>query len=449
MNKDENVMVSVLTNYDVFLINGRNWLLNGKKCAIIEIVYGMKGCLQSMIKVNMLGRFQVICDEQVLDGDKIHSMMLMKLFVYLMLHRDKVLTVDEIAMALWRDEETDNPAGALKNLMYRLRMLLKKHFGENDFILTSRGSYQWNPEIEVELDVEKFEAFCEKAKKEEETEPKLEAFEKAIELYQGDFMPKLLDMHWSVTLTTYYHSMFLSCVKGLSEIYKDEERFDELEVLANWAIMHDNLEECFYYYLIYARMKKGQSKHALESYEKACKILYEELGVHNPEKLQEVYEELLQQGKGTKAENIKNVQEDMLEEEPEGAFFCGYPVFKEIYRLEARKITRIGGAEHVLLFTMNSDVGAEQQASLARFRVQKAMEKLESVISNSLRIGDVAARYSDRQFIVLLPFCSYENALMVSERILSNFYGNNKYFKNIKIKVNLEEVVAAEMMMNK
>lgn len=401
-----------------------------------------------MLNVNMFGKFQVICKDKVLDGEKIHSVMLMKLFVYMILYRDKALSIDEIAMALWREEETDNPAGALKNLMYRMRTLLKKQFGEQDFILTNRGSYQWNPEIEVYLDVEQFEERVQKARNTCQIEEKVRLYEEAIQFYKGDFMPKMVDLHWSVTLTTYYHSMFLDCVKGLAEIYKEQKRYDELETLANHAILQDNVEEMFYYYLIYARMKKNQINLALESYESACEILYKELGIHNSEKLQEVYEELLQKNKEGKAEDISEVQEEMLEENPSGAFFCGYPVFKEIYRLEARKITRIGGSEYVLLLTLNMPVGMNESEKIKKFRRQKAMERLEKVIRKSLRTGDVAAKYSDSQFVLLLPFCSYESGIRVAERIIYNFYEENKNHQNIKIKVNLEEIASEGTIVN-
>ena len=92
-----------------------------------------------MLTVNTLGKFQIREADVVLDDDKIRSTRLSNLLVYLILHRNKTLTVDEIASALWQDEETNNPAGALKNLMYRLRNLMKQYFGEQEFIQTNRG----------------------------------------------------------------------------------------------------------------------------------------------------------------------------------------------------------------------------------------------------------------------------------------------------------------------
>ena len=83
--------------------------------------------------------------------------MVSKLLVYIIFHRKKALTVQELCEVLWQEGGSDNPAGALKNLVYRLRMCLKKIWGDYEFIITGRGTYQWNPEINLEVDAEAFE----------------------------------------------------------------------------------------------------------------------------------------------------------------------------------------------------------------------------------------------------------------------------------------------------
>lgn len=394
-----------------------------------------------MFLVNTLGRFCITNEEVVLNEDGIRSPMLTKLLLFMVTHREQTLTTDEIATAIWQEEEVDNPAGALKNLMYRLRTILKKTFGETEFIQTSRGSYCWNPQVEVVLDVEQFEEMTSKARNEkEDSEQVIQYYEAAVRLYQGDFMPKLTEMHWVVTTSTYYHSMYLSAIKAVAELYIAEEKYDELESLCNEALDIDNLDEQIHYYLIYARMKNQNMQLAMQSYEKACEILHRELGVRNPEKLREIHEELLKMNKGIEAENMETVQEDMTETHAEGTFFCGYPVFREIYRLEARKIARSGGNELVLLLTIKQKDGAGSMTEqMESFRTKKAMEDLEEILNKSLRIGDVAAKYSDSQFIVLLPSCTYEGGVMVAERIVQNFYGRNS---KMQIEYDLEAVTA-------
>lgn len=393
-----------------------------------------------MLTVNTLGKFQVTDGNAILNDDNLRSAMLSKLFMYMLLYRDKTLTTDDISMAIWQDEEIDNPAGALKNLMYRLRKVLESKFGEKDYIVTNRGSYRWNPDIEVVVDAEQFEKLATSAKNENVYEDAIAKYERAISLYQGSFMNRISDMHWIQTLSTYYNSLYLSVVKALAELYIKLENYEGLEKICSDALQYENADEQLYCYQIEARMRRGNISLALESYEKAREIMEKELGIRKTTVLNKVYEELLAMSKGQTSYNIHEVQEDIKEENPQGVFLCGYPIFKEIYHLEARKSSRSEYSENLVLFTVEGR--KEDTKEVAEFRVKAAMNGLEKVISDSLRVGDVAAKYSDSQFIVLLPNCNKELAATVANRIVSGFYNLDTKYKNVNVHINIEEVSA-------
>ncbi|MDD6505685.1 MAG: BTAD domain-containing putative transcriptional regulator, partial [Lachnospiraceae bacterium] len=252
-----------------------------------------------MLTVNTLGNFQITDGNETIDSASLHSNMLFKLLMYMLLYRDKTLTVDDISEAIWQAEETDNPAGALKNLMYRLRKSLGQAFeGGNDYIITDRGSYRWNSDIKVNLDIEKFEELINEAKNENVFEDAIIKYEQAIAIFQGDFLTCLLDLHWILTLNTYYHSLYLSCVKGLSELYIKTAQYEKLDRLFNEALIYESGDEQLYCYQIEARMSCGKISLALESYEKAREIMEKELGVRKTTILNKVYEELLAMSKG-------------------------------------------------------------------------------------------------------------------------------------------------------
>ena len=391
-----------------------------------------------MLTVTTLGKFQVSDGETVINDNNLHSLMLLKLLMYMLLYRDKTLTTEDIAAAIWQEEETDNPAGALKNLMYRLRKNLNKHFGDTEFIITNRGSYKWNSEVEVVLDIEIFEKLVDEAKNENVYEAAIRKYEEAIAIYQGDFFTKLMELHWIMTLNTYYHSMYLSCVKALAELYTKLEKYEELETLCNQALKYENADEQLYCYQIEARMRSGKISLALDSYEKAREIMEKELGIRKTNILNKVYEELLTMSKGQPAYNISEIHDDIVEDDPQGVFFCGYPIFKEIYHLEARKSVRAETPENLLLLTLEGK--SEDPRELAEFRVRQSMPAMETTLRECLRVGDVVARYSDSQYIVLLPTCDHDLALLVANRIISAFYDKGEKYKNVKVRTNIEKV---------
>lgn len=393
-----------------------------------------------MIVIKSLGKFEISDGIHIMNDEIIRSDMVKKLLMYLLTHRDHAATVQELSEALWREDEVDNPTGALKNLMYRLRTLLKKNMGEAPYIITSQGGYGWNPEIEVELDIEKFEEYYKKAKAAGGPEGLLD-YENAVTLYRGDFMENNTEHHWAATLSTYYHSMFLNAVKVLSELYIERERYQDIEDLCVYAVQMDNVDEELYCYHILSLIKQNKCELALKRYEEACKIIYDALGVRNPAKLQQVQGELLKMSKSNEAESLENIHDDMVEDEDSvGVYFCGYPVFREIYRLEVRKNSRLGEAVYIVLFTVEVDETVKtENEKMERFLVEQSMGKLKSTLGKVLRIGDVAARYSDSQYIVLLPTCTYESSVRVAKRVLE-YYGTLDKSKKVRIKTEFEQL---------
>ena len=157
-----------------------------------------------MLKINTFGELSISDGQTELTDVKLNSVMLGRLLVYMVINRDKILSTDEISSALWQKDETDNPTGALKNLMYRLRKVLKKTFGDADYIISHTGTYCWNNEIETVVDVDLFNKYIEEADCIGNADPDeaITKYESAIELYVGDFMPKYADIHWIISLNT-------------------------------------------------------------------------------------------------------------------------------------------------------------------------------------------------------------------------------------------------------
>ena len=75
-----------------------------------------------MLTIRTLGKFQIRDEEHIVNEEEIRSPKMINLLAYLIIHRNQTLTFYDMADALWQEEETGNPAGALKNLMYRLRV---------------------------------------------------------------------------------------------------------------------------------------------------------------------------------------------------------------------------------------------------------------------------------------------------------------------------------------
>lgn len=389
------------------------------------------------LKVQMFSSFSVAGAEATLNEENIRSEMMTKLFIYILCHRQKEITVQELAEALWEEDESDNPAGALKNLMYRLRTLIKKTWGEGDFILTGRSAYIWNQDIPVTIDIEAFENNIKKAETETDPSKKVECYKTALTLYKGEFLPKFSSEYWTASLATYYHTSYINAVKKTAQLLEDQERYTEMASCCNQALRIDNLDESLHSCFIRALMGQDNYKQAFEHYQIAEKTLYDYLGITPSEELRGLYETIIQHTHRHERD-ITDVQNELIEEKMQGAFVCEYGAFKRIYRLQARQGERMGISIFLLLGTISADESLEKSEKYQAV-IRDAMEHLEDVLRKTLRSGDPVAQYSGSQYIALLPTCQYETAKMVIRRVEESFWRNYKN-KHIKIRFDLDEL---------
>lgn len=391
------------------------------------------------LKVWLFGHFEMRNPEGFLNEEKIRSEMLTKLLVYFFCHRRGNVTVQELSEALWPDDTSDNPAGALKNLMYRLRTMIKKEWGGQEFILTGRGSYSWNPAVELEIDIEEFEEFYKKASAAETDEEKINYYKRAVILYKGMFMPKLAGEYWVTSLTTYYHSTYLSAVKKLAELLNTYRRYEEMSQICNVAIALDNLDEELHCWFIKALIGQNKQKLAVEQYQKAVDLLYENLGVRPSKELRDIYDELLKQQHEQELD-LSIIQKELkADDNGRGAFLCEYGVFKKSYHLEIRRAGRLGMSIYLSLITLYPAAKLKADSEQYQSTINDGMDMMQKVLLSSLRTGDVISKYSAGQFIVMLPTCQYETATMVMERIQDKFYESDKRRKLV-VRYSVDEI---------
>ena len=114
---------------------------------------------QGMLEIQMLGDFSLKLRDNVLSGDKVRGKQIWNLLEYIMVNRHKEISMDGLIQALWRDDEIDDPANALKNLAYRLRGTLKKSLdlSEGECIVYKHGAYVWNQDLPCSIDVDRME----------------------------------------------------------------------------------------------------------------------------------------------------------------------------------------------------------------------------------------------------------------------------------------------------
>lgn len=374
---------------------------------------------QIAVNVTMLGSFSVGRGEARISDENSHSRKLFGVLGYLITHRGHMVTQSELIDLLWDDNSDANPANALKTLLYRIRRMLEPLFPEGtDPILSSRGGYTWNTQVECLVDVDRFEACCARcANTGLEEEERLSAGEEALTLYQGEFMAKMGRQMWVIPTAVRLHNLYLETVKTCAALLEQRGEYGEMELLAHQAVQMDSLDEGVYVILIRSLIRQGKDAAALSQYETATELLYRSLGVRPSEELQTIYREVMNSQQAMETD-LEVIQQQLSETaERAGAFVCEYGFFREIYRLEARRSSRSGVCIHVALITVTNPDGTLPPLDA----LTGTMDRLQGILVDSLWRGDVVARYSAAQYVVLLPGANFEDSVMVMERILAAF----------------------------
>ncbi len=397
---------------------------------------GVKARAKKVLKATIFGRFSLTNGTVTLREEDIQSNKLVQVLVYMISHRDITVTRNRLSEQFWSDN-SKNPESALKNLMYRLRNMLKI-MGPEEYICTKSGGYRWNPEIPVETDYEQLEEISGEIKKQPDGPARKELCRKLIACYRGEISAKLACELWLQPQIIQYQTAYLNTSKILCDIYERESEWEELEKLCRKVVEQEPLDEDIQSWLVKSLQKQKKYDQALSQYESAKKQFYKNLGIGMPEKLQEIFQEVVT-GSRMQITNISGIMKEAVEkEEPSGVFFCDYQIFRQIYRLEMRRVDRIGISEYILLLTVRR-VGSLWERNVTDTGLTESVAILEQVIRENLRMGDVAARNGPVQYVILLSACSYEAGMLVIKRIQKNFLKKVKYRK-VELEYELEEV---------
>lgn len=396
--------------------------------------------------VTMLGGFSITVDGQMVSDEVNRTHKLWNVLAYLVAHRGRMVPQTEFIEQFWPDEKGVAPANALKTQLYRIRTMLRPLF-DDDFqpILSQRGGYEWNPAIQTELDVDVFFAFCLRAAQPElPISQRKGLLEEALSLYRGDFLPKLSGSGWVMPIAAEHHGRYLEVVNGYTSILEEEGLYEDMVNAAQDAVAIDCLNEKLHTAIVRGLLHQGKHAEALAHYEYATDLLYRHQGTQQWKELRALYDQIMATEQAFETD-LSVIQQDLRETaQITGAFFCEYGFFREIYRLEARRCVRNGIPLHIALITVSSPArGMPEMRDL-----NKTMDNLQNVIAYTLRSGDVVARYSGAQFVIMLPGANLDDSEKVMSRIVYKFRRRYRLNK-LKISSRVRGIELTRLMMAK
>lgn len=373
------------------------------------------------LQVQMLGQFTLRYGDRTISDSDDRSRRVWSLLAYMLYNHGRSFAQEELIHLYWSNgEKSADPGNALKSIFHRIRTALDKLQPGLGRLLIRRkaGRYFWNNVMPLSLDTEDFEAHFHAAEAAGDDDVRLAEYQAALALYAGDPLPRMTDEIWTIPIVAYYHSLYTRAAAGAIELLEKQERTAEAVALCRRAIHIEPYQEDLYEHLMRGLLRTGDMKGAMSVYEEMSELLFAHFGVMPSETLRTLYRQ------ATRTVNDRTLTMDevcsqLAEPAPHGgAMVCEYDFFKILYRAEARSITRNGHSANICLLSVSGKDGE----MLARRSLDPAMNNLQVLVQNNLRRGDVIARCSISQYIILLPQANYENSRMVADRLVSAFY---------------------------
>ena len=340
-----------------------------------------------------------------------------QLFQYLITFRNREVSREELITNL-KLNKNENPEGALSALVYRLRKVLDSSFSKSNYIKTAGTAYTFNNQLDYWLDIENLEKLCDKALQvvEEDFEKAILSFEKAVEIYDGDYLEELEASEWIWSLRNKYRELLVTTLLKLDKYFSKTGKHNQLWQLYNQLQQRITYEERLINGAIEALIADKCWGKAWNEYQELIS-LYQKNGLMIPPEIKILESKFKQADDGLDLV-VDYFDDDLNSEETEGAFICkDKKVFSNIYELEKRRHQRDVIPSYLVHLRLTGELSKEN--------INIISDKLRKILLNQLRCGDVICPWHNKHLIILLTDINVEAAEKVISRITNYF--NYKY----------------------
>jgi DNA-binding SARP family transcriptional activator/tetratricopeptide (TPR) repeat protein/energy-coupling factor transporter ATP-binding protein EcfA2 len=202
------------------------------------------------------------------------------LLAYLLIHRERRVSRETLAFALWPDESEDKARANLRRHLQLLQRTLPPN-PDRPWLLSDRGEVQWNPQCDFRLDVLDFERLSSEA----------DGIGAAIESYLGDLLADNFD-DWLLPERERLRRMQCSNLERLTDKHRRDRDFRNAILSAQALLAHDPWREDTIRTLMSLRYESGDRAGALQEYEAFAQRLRHDMGVEPMPETQARYESI-------------------------------------------------------------------------------------------------------------------------------------------------------------
>jgi DNA-binding SARP family transcriptional activator len=232
-----------------------------------------------LLTVHLLGPLKVRLDDLAVDDWP--SGRGRALFKYLVTHRDPWPRREVLMEAFWPDATPAAARNSLNVAVHGLRRAFRAH-AELPVVVLEGGAYRLGPGLRLWLDVDEFERHQAAGRRLEAAgEPAAAAaeYERALALYQGDFLADDPYEEWPVLTREQLLLSYLEVLDRLSGLYFGRHEYGACVALCRQLVHRDPCREDAHRRLMRCYARQGQPHLALRQYQACAEALRRELGL--------------------------------------------------------------------------------------------------------------------------------------------------------------------------
>ena len=249
----------------------------------------------SKLKFRFLGGFEVWRDDQRLRG--FESQKSRALLAYLVCNRVRAFSRSHVAGLLWPEKEEASARHGLRQALYNLRSTLRGDDSDDQLVLTTQQTIQFDPAGEHWVDIEEFDQSLKRGARGQEIDT--HELARASQIYRGDFLGDLIVKdspqfeEWLVGEQERLREAAIELLRKLVGNYLERGDYRMGLQYGRRLVTVDPFSEESHRQVMKLYAMGGRRNRALAHYENLRNLLNAELGVEPLDETRALYEAIL------------------------------------------------------------------------------------------------------------------------------------------------------------
>jgi DNA-binding SARP family transcriptional activator len=245
------------------------------------------------LRVQTLGPFRVWRGTEELDAREWRRTKARQLFQLLLTYRGRMLQREEIVNILWPDLEPDAVQRDFKVALNALNKALEPDRPpgtEPAYIVRHGTTYGLRPGADLWCDFDDFQRLIDRGDEcQESPEDCSDAYRRALDLYQGEYLQEELYEDWSSEERERLLALYLRTAEKLAAVRLEQGHYDEAISLCRRILARDDCWERAYRLMMAAFARQGNRPRALRLYQTCEETLQRELDAEPGPATQRLY----------------------------------------------------------------------------------------------------------------------------------------------------------------